>query len=142
MDIVITRAEKGDFPYIKEKIGKYLLDGRNIDWSQFFVARAKSGVVAFGRIIDHGKFYEVASLGVDYYQRKKGLGKKMLKFLLKEAKRQDARKPVYGVTHISGFAASCGLVPVCDNLPQALEDKRRHGCRLAPSRISIVKWQG
>ena len=141
MDITISKAKKEDFSYIKEKIEKYLLDATNIDWRHFFVARLKDAVVAFGRIIDHREFLEIASLGVDYYHRKKGFGKKMLSYLVQEARGQDARKPIYGVTHVPGFVSSCGFVVIKDNYPAYLDQKRKNVCYLDQSRISIVKWQ-
>lgn len=142
MDIEISKAKREDFPYIQEKVRNYLLDSTNADWRDFFVARLKGKVVAFGRIIDRGDFFEIASLGVDYYHRKNGVGKKMLSFLAQEARRIDVQKPIYGITHVPEFASSCGFVPVEDDYPDYLDYKRKHGCHLEGSRISIVKWQG
>lgn len=142
MDIEISKAEKKDFPYIREKIMKYVLDSSNMDWRQFFVARMKENVVAFGRIIDYGEFFEIASLGVDWYHRKKGIGKKMVFFLVQETKTRDSRKPIYGVTHVDGFVAGCGFVEVKDNYPDYLDYKRKYICRLDESRIKIMKWVG
>ena len=85
---------------------------------------------------------EVASLGVDYYHRGKGIGKKMLSFLVQESRRKGDQKPVYGVTHIERFVTSCGFMPVEDNYPDYLDYKRKCLCRLDESRISIVKWNG
>lgn len=142
MDVKISKAKQEDFSYIQEKLGKYLLDSTNADWRDFFVARLKGKIVAFGRIIDHEEFHEIASLGVDYYQRKKSLGKKMLSFLIQEARRIDAGKPIYGVTHVPEFVASCGFIPIKEGYPEHLDYKRKHGCHLEESKISIVKWQG
>ena len=141
-DIKISKAKWEDFSYIQEKIKKYLLDGSNIDWWQFFILRIADQTVAFGRIIDHGDFFEIASLGVDYCHRKNGLGKKMLSYLAQEAGRKDRRKPIYGVTHVPGFAAACGFVRVEDNYPDYLDYKCKHICHLGESKISIVKWRG
>lgn len=142
MDVEISKARKEDFPYIREKIRKYALDSKDIDWPQFFVARLKDKVVAFGRIIDFGEFFEIASLGVDWYHRKKGIGKKVLSFLVQEIRRRNKRKPIYGVTHVGGFVAGCGFVEVKDNYPDYLDYKRKHLCRLDESKIKIVKWSG
>lgn len=140
-DLKISRAEKKDFPYIQEKIVKYCLDSENIEWTQFFVARMEDKIVAFGRIIDRGDTLEIASLGVDYYHRKKGIGKKMVLFLIQEAKRKDPEKPIYGVTHVKGFVGKCGFTEVKDNYPVYFDEKRRH-CKLDASKISVMKWNG
>lgn len=140
MNITISEAKKKDFPYIQEKLKKYLLDSSNAEWRHFFVARMKDRIVAFGRIIDHGEFQEIASFGVDYYHRKKGIGKEMLSFLVQEAKRINARKPLYGVTHVPEFVSSCGFIRVEEECPEYLDYKRKHLCHLDESKISIVKW--
>ncbi|MCQ9207968.1 MAG: GNAT family N-acetyltransferase [Omnitrophica bacterium] len=142
MEITISKAKKRDFAYIQEKIKNYLLDPTDIDWRDFFVARLKKKVVAFGRIIDRGDSFEIASLGVDYYHRKEGIGKKMLIFLIQESRRQDVQKPIYGITHVSGFVSSCGFEWIKDNYPAYLDQKRKNVCHLDQSRISIVKWKG
>jgi len=140
MDAKIAKAKKKDFPYIREKLRKYLLDSTNVHWAQFFVVKIRDTVVSFGRIIDHGHFFEIASLGVDYYHRKKGVGKKMLAYLVQEARRLDGQKPIYGVTHVERFVGTCGFVRVESNYPDYLEYKRKYMCRLDESRISIMKW--
>jgi len=140
MDVKINKAKEEDFPFIQEKLKKYLLDSTNIDWVQFFVARIKDEILAFGRIIDHGDFLEIASLGVDYYHRKIGLGKMMLSFLVQEARKMGSQKPIYGVTHVEKFVAGCGFIRVKENYPAYLDYKRKYICQLDDSRISIVKW--
>jgi len=140
MDLKISKAKEQDFAYIQEKIGKYLLDEQNIHWQEFFAARLKEKVVSFGRILDHGDSFEIASLGVDYYHRKKGIGKQMLSFLIRQAEKIDARKPIYGVTHLPDFVGSCGFVEVSSDCPEYLDHKRKYGCHLDQTRIKIMKW--
>ncbi len=140
MHIEFSRAKEEDFSYIKEKLQKYLLDTSNVNWKQFFVAKIQNKIAAFGRMIDHGASFEVASLGVDYYQRKKGIGKRMLQFLVQEARRRDAQKPIYGVTHVEKFVSSCGFRQIREDYPDYLDYKRKHICQLEESRISIMKW--
>lgn len=142
MDIIISKAKKEDLSYIQEKVKKYLLDSSNIHWRQFFVARMKDKIIVFGRIIDHGDSFEIASFGVDYYHRKKGIGAKLLNFLVQEAKRRDLQKPIYGVTHVERFVASCGFIQVEDNYPDYLDYKRKYICQLDESRLRVMKWNG
>lgn len=140
MNIKFYKATKEDIPYIRERLKKDLLDSTNIDWGQFFVARMDGKTVAFGRIIDHGDFFEIASLGVDYYHRKKGIGKKMVTYLAQEAKRRDVQKPIYGVSHLEKFLIACSFVKPKDKYPDYFDYKRRHICRLDESCFKIMKW--
>ncbi len=142
MDIQIRKAKKEELAFSQERLKKYVLDSTNIDWEQFFVARLKDKNVAFGRIIDYADSFEIASLGVDYYHRKKSIGKIMLTYLVEKAKRKDSRKPIYGVTHIEHFLAACGFIEVKDNYPDYLDYKRKYICRLDESNFKVMKWSG
>ena len=137
-NLTIRRAEQEDAPYINEKLEKYLLDPTNATWQLFFVAKHDRKTVAFGRIIDHGDFFEIASLGVDYYYRKRGIGIKILSFLIEEAKRVNPAKPIYAVTHRPGFAKKVGFREIQTG-PEPLEYKRRHKCKLDVSKNKIMK---
>jgi len=139
--IEIKKATKRDMPYIREKIRKYWLDGKRLSADQFFVAKVvkkRNRIAAFGRIIDHGDFFELASLGVDFYYRGHGRANKMMNFMIKEAKRKDRKKEVFGVTHIPKFISKFGFKEV-KSFPEKLEHKRKKGCKLSPSKIKIMK---
>ena len=136
--IIIQRAEEKDSPYIQEKLKNYLLDSRGGQWNNFFVSKYEDKTVAFGRVIDHGEYLEVASLGVDYYFRKKGIGADMLLSLVAEAKRIDPGKDVYGVTHLPGFLIKAGFEEVSEG-PEKMEYKRHHQHKLDASKIKIMK---
>ncbi len=136
-EMVIEKAKKEDAPYIEEKLKKYLLDSENASWEQFFVAREDNKAVAFARIKDYGEYFELASLGVDYYHRKKGIGTKMLLFLIEEAKRLDSKKPLYSVTHRPNFVVRVGFKEIPKG-PEALEYKRHHRTVLGPEKNKIV----
>lgn len=137
-DLEIQRAKEEDFLYIREKLKNYILDATDVSWQQFFVAKNNDRTVAFGRIIDHGHYFELASLGVDYHHRRKGIGTRMLLFLIEEAKGTDPKKPIYGVTHIPAFLKKCGFEEV-ETYPEYLEYKRTHKCKLDKSKIKIMK---
>jgi len=139
-EIIIQKAEEKDWPYIKEKLEKYILNGDSTQWSQFFVARFEGKTVAFARIIDRGEYFELASLGVDYYHRRKGIGFKMLLFLMEEARRMDPDKEMYGVTHRPGFLKKAGFEELSDG-PEALKEKRQTKCH-DPSKAKIMKYTG
>ena len=138
-DIKIQPAEEKDFPYILEKLRKYILDSDNLSRKQFFVAKKSDKTIAFGRVINHKEYFEIASLGVDYYHRKKGIGARMLSFLLGEAKRLNKEKPVYIVTHMPDFFKKYGFEEI-KNAPGALKNKKRAKCKLKPLKSKIMKF--
>ncbi len=135
----VQKAAQAEWPYISEKLQKYALDDTAVEWQQFFVIKKSEKTVAFARIIDHGDYFEAASLGVDYYHRKKKIGLFMLMFLVKEAKRMERKKPIYAVTHRPGFVEKAGFKEV-DSVPTELEYKRQNKCRLHASKIKILKY--
>jgi len=137
-EIEIQRAVEADAPYIEEKLKKYILDKDGANWKQFFVAKNNGKIVAFGRIIEHDEYFEIASLGVDYYHRKKGIGVKLLSFLIEEAKRLNPKKAIYGVTHRPGFLKKAGFKEI-EKGPEALEYKKYNKCILPPSKIEIMR---
>jgi len=137
-EMIISRARETDSPYIEEKLKKYMLDAEGATWDKFFVAKRGDKTVAFGRIVDHKDFFEIASLGVDYYHRHKGVGTEILLFLIEEARRLDSKRPVYLVTHRPGFFRKSGFSETEDP-PAALEDKKRNKCTLPPSKIKIME---
>lgn len=136
--VIIQCAEEKDQAYIDEKLRKYLLDYEDALWQRFFVGRHEDKTVAFGRVIDHGDYLEVASVGVDYYFRCKGIGHKMLLFLVEEAKKMDVGKDIYSVTHKPDFLAKAGFKEISQG-PEVLEYKRHHKCKLGASKIKIMK---
>jgi len=138
-NITITTTREGDIPYIEEKLKKYVLDSTDIDWQQFFVAKEADKPLAFGRIIDRGDCFEIASLGVDYYHRKKGIGKKMLSFLIDEAKKRDSARPIYIVTHIPEFFTKYGFEEV-NIYPDYLGYKKTK-CSWDEFRIKVMKYK-
>ena len=137
-ELRIQKAEESDFPYIRGKLRKYILDAENASWEQFFVAKKADKTVAFGRIIDHDTYFEIASLGVDYYHRKKGIGRELLHFLIEEAKKRDRAKPIYIVSHAPDFFRKVGFEEVLD-APKELEEKKRKQCILKPAQSRIMK---
>jgi N-acetylglutamate synthase-like GNAT family acetyltransferase len=138
--LVIRKSQPADWPYIKEKLQKYALDGVNAKANQFFAAEIDGKIKGFGRIIDRKYYIEVASLGVDYYHRGKGIGKRLLGFLIKEAKRAYPDKDIYGVTHRPGFLAPFGFKEV-EEAPPALKHKKYNECILGPPKIKIMRLE-
>ena len=137
-EIIIQKAQESDWLYIQEKLDKYALDATDAKWHQFFVAKLDGKTVAFTRIIERGNTIELASMGVDYYERKKGIGKRLLKFLIEKARKLYPGKPIFGVTHRPGFLKPFGFKEVKE-APEVLKYKKYHQCTLDPSNIKIMR---
>jgi N-acetylglutamate synthase-like GNAT family acetyltransferase len=140
-NINIVPAQESDWPYIKEKLQKYALDETDAQWHHFFVAKINGETKGFARIVDRGDYVELASLGVDYYSRGQGIGKKLLEFIIKEAKISYPGKDIYGVTHRPGFLRPFGFKEI-EKAPQALIYKKYHQCILDSSKIKIMRLVG
>jgi len=137
-EIKIEKAKKEDWPYIQEKLKNYILDATDANWQQFFVAKNSGKTVAFGRIKDHKEYFEIASVGVDYYHRGKGIGNRILLSLIEEAKKLHPEKPIYGISHKPGFLKKAGLEEV-EDAPSALEHKKKTTCKIDPANSRIMK---
>ena len=136
--IAIQSAGPEDLAYIKEKIRKYLLDDTDIQLEHFCVAKKKGKTIGFGRLLDHGDFFELASLGVDYYYRKKGIGTQLTQFFIDAVRNQQADKPMYLVTHVPEYFNRFGFREV-KAYPHYLR-KKRNACRLDRSKITIMRF--
>lgn len=137
-DITIEKAKEYDWPYIREKLEKYALDDTDAKWHQFFVAKLNNKTVGFTRIIERENVIELASLGVDYYHRKKGIGKRLLKFIIKNAKSAYPGKAIFGVTHRPGFLRPFGFKEV-EEVPESLTYKKNNQKILNPSKMKIMR---
>ena len=140
MGVIIAPAQEEDMAYIQEKLKRYSLDDTNISQGQFLVAKSSDAIVAFGRVVDHESFFEIASLGVDYYQRKKGFGRIILSALVQKAQLTDLKKPIYVVTQVPEFMSRCGFESIKERYPQHLDRKRKHLCHLDVSRVEVMHY--
>ncbi|MDP8298537.1 MAG: GNAT family N-acetyltransferase [Candidatus Tantalella remota] len=138
--MIIQRAAETDWPYIKEKLVKYMLDSDDADWPQFFVAKENDKTIAFARLKDHGSYFEPASVGVDYYHRKSGIGTEILTFLVGEARRLAPEKEIYAVTHRPEFLKKSGFEEISDG-PKEMEWKRQNKC-IHPEDAAILRYAG
>ena len=134
-DIQITKAKAEDLPYIKEKIKKYWLDGRDISVEQFFVARNKDGQpVGFMRYFEYPAFYEPSTLGVDYYWRSKGIGDMLFRHILSL---MDSDKPIYILTHIPKYFGKYGF-KYTNGYPPEIEKKIETVCKLSRDKLFVM----
>lgn len=137
-NIKITKAGPEDFPYIQEKIEKYWLDNTEISFDQFIVAKNEQGkTIGFIRCVDHGTFYEPATLGVDYYWRRKGIGSMLFEYIIGIMKKD---KPIYVLTHLPEFFKRYNFVCV-DQYPPKIEQKINTVCRLSKDKLSVLQYK-
>jgi len=138
-ELKFCKAQKQDWPYIQEKIKKYMLDGTDASYDQFYIAKLGDKTVAFGKIFDRGDFFEIGTLGVDYYHRGKNIGVKLLDFIISEVRKIDASKDIYGVTHVPWFPAKSGFKEV-SQWPDFIEEKIEKVFSIDRSKITVMKY--
>ncbi len=134
----IMLAGPDEWSYIKENLENYWLDDTDAKWEDFCVAKEGERTVAFCRIVEREGYLEIASLGVDYYRREKGIGSKLFRYMLDLIKERDPGREVYVVTDKPDFFRKFGLKETLD-VPDELEDKRQNKCRSDASKIKILK---
>ena len=82
--IYIQEASIQDFEKIKAYISLFELDNRDLDYRQFLVYKKENELVGFGRIRNYSDCDEICSLGVIESERKKGIGKQLVKALIQK----------------------------------------------------------
>ncbi len=125
----ITAARVEDMPFIASEIERLGLDGEGLDAGQFLVARHKGEVAGFGRIKDHGDFYEMASLAVVEADRGRSIGKNLAEELIRRCR----SKRLYLVTDIPSFFEKFNFELIREGIPPPLNEKIVEFCDSASS---------
>ncbi len=105
-------------PFLKECIKRFRLDEENLSFEQFIVAKVGKEIVGFGRIKPYQKVYELGCLGVLENHRRKGIGKALVKHLIKMFPQPE----VYVTTDITEYFEKLGFKKVKKGPPE-LEEK-------------------
>lgn len=87
MDILLKAPNDREFLQIVEYIHDFDLDSRVLQKEQFTAAFRDNELVGFGRIRKHEDCLELCSLGVVTQHRRKGIGKAIVKELIRRADR-------------------------------------------------------
>lgn len=124
---MIRPAKPSEMSLIKEKIKDFRLDNENLDYSQFVVAELRDEIVGFGRIKPYSEVYELGCLGVLEPYRGKGVGKALVRHLIKNFPADE----VYVTTDLPGYFEKLGFERL-DHGPKELEEKV---CRVCQSKL-------
>lgn len=139
INITITKATREDLLYIQEKTAKYRLDGSNLTFDQFYVAKNSTDkTVGFIRCIEHDGFYEPATLGLDYYWRNKGIGSMLFRHIMDTVKKD---KPVYILTHLPDFFKKFNF-KITKEYPQKIEEKIKTVCKPGRGKLFVLCHKG
>jgi N-acetylglutamate synthase-like GNAT family acetyltransferase len=78
-----------DFPAIKRLIHKVQINPTGLDWHRFVLAVDKSGrILGCGQLKPHGRgIIELASIATEPSERKKGIARAVIEFLINQAPR-------------------------------------------------------
>lgn len=117
MDIILKAPDDKEFLQIVEYIHEFDLDSRALQKEQFTAAFRDNELVGFGRLREHTDCIELCTLGVVTPHRRKGIGKKIVKELIRRAD-----KSIYLVCIIPEFFTPLGF-RIINEFPDSIDDK-------------------
>lgn len=117
MDLLLKTPDKKEFKQICDYIREFELDDRELKQEQFVAAYRNNELVGFGRLRDRSDCTELCSLGVVTPHRRKGIGKALVKELIKRAKAE-----LFLVCIIPDFFAPFGFKET-SNYPLSIQEK-------------------
>jgi N-acetylglutamate synthase-like GNAT family acetyltransferase len=85
MELTLRNPTEKEFQQICSYIRDFELDDRDLQLQQFVAAFRNNELVGFGRLREHSDCTELCSLGVITPLRRKGIGKAIVKELVKRA---------------------------------------------------------
>lgn len=81
-NVSFRKAEDADFEILMPNLIKFGLDDENLHAEEFTIIEVDGDVAGFGRIKPYENMYELASIGIIEKYRKKGIGKRLIKYLI------------------------------------------------------------
>lgn len=106
-----------EFLQIRNYIQQFELDDRNLKQEEFTAAFRENELVGFARLRQHSDCIELCSLGVVTKHRRQGIGKSIVKELIKRS-----TSSIHLVCIIPDFFIPFGF-RVVENYPLAIQDK-------------------
>ena len=113
----ICKTTNEDFEAIKYFIKQFDLDDRDLQSSQFLVAKEKNELLGFGRLRIRENCSELCSLGVVEPQRLRGIGKQLVKQLILKS-----QQPLFLVCIIPEYFTPFGFKEVSE-YPLDMQEK-------------------
>ena len=131
----IRKARSRDFKAIKILAEAFNLDSEDMKVEEFKVAVEGENILGIGRLKPAGDLLELCSLCVVQHKQKEGIGKLLVKSLLRSAK-----KDIYLATIIPDYFKPFGFKAL-DFTPEFMKKKADwcEGCH--PERCTIMKWE-
>ena len=117
MSLQLKSPSEKEFIQICDFIHEFELDNRELKREEFTVAFRENELVGFGRLREHSDCVELCSLGVITQHRKQGIGKAIVKELIKKSK-----SSIHLVCIIPEFFSPFNFQLV-KNYPSAIQDK-------------------
>ncbi len=137
MSLKISPAKPSEMKMIKKYIQSFRLDDENLNYKQFVVAKENKKIVGFGRIKPYHKVYELGCLGVLEKWRKKGIGKKIVEYLIEIFPSQE----VYITTDIPTYFEKLGFKRVKNGPQELVEKVKRVCCSKLRENVVIMVYQ-
>ena len=106
-----------EFILIRNYIQQFELDDRNLKQEEFTAAFRENELVGFGRLREHSDCIELCSLGVITQHRRQGIGKSIVKELIKRS-----TSSIHLVCIIPDFFIPFGFQSV-EKYPLSVQDK-------------------
>lgn len=116
-DLHISPALPEDFPVIQAAIQEMELDDRDLQVSQFLVARSDKDLLGFGRIRRHRDCDEYCSLGVLPQYRSQAVAKAITHAIIRVS-----TQPLYLVCILPAYFEPLGF-QIVDRFPAAMQGK-------------------
>lgn len=134
----IHNASETDFELIKQLIHEFDLDNRDLQCSQFLVAKENDELLGFGRIRRHKGCDEFCSLGVLEAKRFNGIAKELILARIK-----ISTQPIYLVCIIPDYFEKLGFKIVMEYPPEIAD--KLHYCTselVVPEKYVVMKYVG
>jgi len=117
IDVLVSPASERDMPVIEHLAKSFDLDCEDLLWKQFVVAKNNDAIIGFGRLRDYPDCAEVATVGVIYEERNKGIGTAIVNKLI-----QIGPKEIFVTCVIPSFFSRFGFETV-KQYPSVLQKK-------------------